>query len=582
VITVARIRLPRTAAARVAGRTAARALIGCVLAAASMAVALGAPGPAVADEGTPLPGEAELRSEPGIMDLVAGAPVVVSVTLKTDVAVSTATVDVLFDEAKLRVTGVQLGQAYLAAMPVAAGEPGAAFDVAIAEANRTGRLAQVGVFQLPGMGELPAGENVLFTVTMDALADGQAQVALSKGVVLDATASELVVTGSAANTRQARADEATGPEGSAVAAVTIGILLLLGGLALATGGIKVRRLRDWPYLASLLLGIIPVAAFAGIVALLVVNALPALETPGINGLLATSFSSAYSLSGPTGALGLVPAAWGTVLVSVLAIALALPVSIAMAIVATEFPAGPLGRVLKPLLGVLAGIPPIVYAVAGAVFVTIFIAPKLAGSLDRTSFNPAALGVDPAAWPPADVPFTDTSFPWLANVGGLPNSTLLGAVLVALLVIPFMTPLIHDAMRNVPSAAREASFALGANRWYTVRRVLLPHAMPGIIAAVAMATLKAFGDVLILALAVGWQAEQMPVPVFDVLERTSTLAAEGANLLGNLQAGSGGACDLKGTSCPVGYSGALVLLIAAAAIVIVSGAAEARLRRRQPS
>ncbi|HYO44888.1 MAG TPA: ABC transporter permease subunit [Candidatus Limnocylindrales bacterium] len=524
--------------------------------------------------------EAELLLEPAIIDLVPGTPVTLTVTVDSVAPVSSVTADVLFDKDKVRVTGIGLGEAFAAGMPLV-GQAGQALDAGIAEANRTGNLTAAGAFLLAGMGELPSGRNVAFTLTFDPIAAGQTSIALSKAKVLDATATELSVRGPAGGAKPVVVEE-TGPDAALVAAIVGAVIVVLALVAVLSGAIPRRRLLEGPYLASLLLGLLPVAAFLAIVALLVVNAIPALETPGLKALMATKFSSAYSLAGPTGDLGLVPAAWGTILVSVIAICLALPVSIAMAVIASEFPAGPLGRLLRPLLGVLAGVPPIVYAVAGAVFVTLFVAPKFAGSLARTSFDPAAIGVAPDQWPPVDVPFTDTSFPWLADVGGLPNSTLLGAILVALLVIPFMTPLIHDAMRSVPSAAREASFALGASRWYTVRRVLLPHALPGIVAAVSLATLKAFGDVLILALAVGWTAERLPNPLVDVFERTSTLAAEGANLLGNLQAGTGGACEIKGSSCPVGYASALVLLVAAAVIVVVSGAAESRLRARRPS
>jgi ABC-type phosphate transport system permease subunit len=136
------------------------------------------------------------------------------------------------------------------------------------------------------------------------------------------------------------------------------------------------------------------------------------------------------------------------------------------------------------------------------------------------------------------------------------------------------------MRNIPSAAREASFALGANRRYTLRRVILPLAMPGIVAAIALATLKALGDVLIVALAVGWQAETFPNPIVDVFERTSSLAAEGANLLGNLQqAGAGKGCSTATPACAVGYFSALVLLLVAAAVVVIATVLEGRLRRR---
>lgn len=559
----------------------ARAIARAALVAVAVAGSIVAPRAALAAGPSPLADtEVSVTAEPATLQLTPG-PATVTVTVDSVRPLSSVVMDFLYDESKLRVTKVELGPAF-ALGAIQSGAAGVTLEQAITFANVQGKLEGIGVYLLPGMGELPKGRNVLLTISLDALGSGTTQVAISKAKAQDDTATDLTVVGPAGGAKRPDEAAAAGPDPVLVAGLTAGVVLALFLLSLVSGAIPPRRLREPPFVLSLAFGILPVGALVAIVAFIVVNALPALEKPGLNGLLSAKFSSAFSLGGITGDWGLVPSAWGTLLITGLAIVLALPASVAMAIVATEFPAGPLGRVLRPLLGLFAGIPPIVYAVAGAVFVTVFVAPKFAGSLTRTDFRPEAIGVAAAQWPPADVPFSDTAFPWAPNVSGLPNSTLLGGILVALLVIPFMTPLIWDAMRNVPAAAREASFAMGANRWYTVRRVLVPAAMPGIVAAVSLATLKALGDVLIIALAVGWQAERPPQPAWDVLERTASLAATGANLLGNLQAGSGGACDNKGSQCAVGFAAAFVLLVAAGVVVLLTSVLESRLRRRQPA
>jgi phosphate transport system permease protein len=134
----------------------------------------------------------------------------------------------------------------------------------------------------------------------------------------------------------------------------------------------------------------------------------------------------------------------------------------MAVVANEPGAGWLGRALRAMLSVMASVPPIVYALMSIVFIEIFISPKLSG----------VGGVYEAAAPPG-------MYWW--SVGGLPNggSTLLGGMMIALLVIPFMAPLIDDALRNVPGELKEASLALGASRWQTLTGVVLPFAMTGV-------------------------------------------------------------------------------------------------------
>lgn len=332
-------------------------------------------------------------------------------------------------------------------------------------------------------------------------------------------------------------------------------------------------MRSWPFAVSLVLALIPVALFAGLTAMLVVRSLPVLEFPGFDALNSSSFTSTFSTG--AGEYGLKPALWGTVLITAIAVGLALPVSLAMAIVSSEFPLGPVGRVLRPTLGVLSGIPAIVYAVSAVVFVTGFMIPKFAADSTFGTFDPARLGVAPEHWPPADgsVPWNAGAFPW--NPQGVDNSTLLGGALIALLLIPFMTPLIVDAMRNVPSAAREASFALGANRGHTLRKVILPLAMPGIVTALALGTLKALGDTLIVAFAVGWEASTVPDPLLDVLERTTSLTAVGAAQLGGFTRNT--ACAEP--ACSVGYASAFILLVLAAAVVLAMTFLQARLRRR---
>ena len=308
------------------------------------------------------------------------------------------------------------------------------------------------------------------------------------------------------------------------------------------------------------------------VVLLVANALPALSDPGLGDLLSTKFAG--NLSAVAGDLGLLPAIWGTLEITIIAIAIALPVSLAMAVVSSEFPMGPVGRILRPLLGVLSGVPPIVYAVASVVLVTVFMVPKFAADSTFGTFQPAAIGANPATWPPADVPFNAGAYPW--DVTGGPNSTLLGGVVIALLLIQFLSAMIFDALQNVPSAAREASFAVGANRSHTLRKVILPMALPGIVAALSLAILKALGDTLIIGFAVGWEANSVPSPAFDVLERTPSLAAEGAGLLGGFNAGGG--CKI-GAQCATGYASGVLLLVLAMVLVLATTWIQNKLRAR---
>lgn len=537
-------------------------------------------GPETLAPGATIP-PADVSVAPSILEITAGAPAVIFLIARTGVPVSSIAADLSFDPEVLEVTGLEPGPLWGQASVVAGGA-GQTLDDGIAQANATGLLKQAGVYVLPNAAELPSGEMVFLSVLVRGKVDGSSSLAVTGAAVLDALGAPIPVTQASVAPGESGPGTATAGEIDPllIIAVLIGLAVLVAVVLFRSGAIPERRLRRWPYVASAILAMIPVILFLGLVAMLLVKSAPVIDKPGLANIFGLTFSGTRSLSGPRGDYGLVPAIWGTIEITLLAVSIALPVALAMAIVSAEFPMGPLGRVFRPLLGVLAGVPPIVYAIASVVFVTVFIAPKFAGSAAFYAFDPAVVGVNPADWPPPGVPWNaqGSAFPWPPNVSGIPNSTLLGGILVALLVIPFMAPLIFDAMRNVPSAAREASFALGATRGYTLRRVILPHAMPGIVAAVSLAILKALGDVLIIALAVGWQAETIPNPIGDVLERTSSLAAAGAGLLGDV---GGSYCDSPAAAirCGVGYSAGVMLLLFAAAIVVFAAVLEGRLRRR---
>jgi phosphate transport system permease protein len=360
------------------------------------------------------------------------------------------------------------------------------------------------------------------------------------------------------------------------AIVVLGIVLavVVGGVLLVRSGIIPERVRRrWPFAVSLLLGLIPVVLFGLIVAMLVINSLPALSDPGLPAILGDRYSSKYSGQNLE-AYGLLPALSGSLLITIVAVTVTLPVAMALAIVAVDFPMGPLGRFVRPVIGLLSGVPPIVYAASVPIFVTVFMIPKFAADSTFDTFDPASIGADPASWPPPNVPFSPGSFPW--DLTGVSNSTLLGGLLVALFLIPFITPLFADAMRDVSTAAREASLALGANRSYTLRKVILPLAMPGIAGALTLGTLKALGDTLIVAFAVGWSADTIPQPLFDVLERTPSLAAQGAGLIGSFETLN---ATCTPAQCAVGYSSALLLLLFAGVMVLFMTYIQARGRRR---
>lgn len=510
---------------------------------------------------------------PTSITLQAGMPARIFLTANADGNMSSIATDLTFDKDELEITGIEPGPAWTGAVAVA-GVSSEGLDAALAEANTMGILQQAGVFFPPGAADLPYGEGIFVSVLVKGKVDGTSSLSIGNAAALGVEGETIPVTIAAESSTKA-------PEqGVELDPVLVGIVLVLvggtvAGIAIARSGrIPIRVRRRWPYYASLLLGLIPVALFGGLVVMLLVNSAPVVSTPGIAALFGTEFSSKYAGNSGGGLFGLLPALSGSILMTLVAVAVALPISLGLALVAVDVYMGPISRLVRPVVAVLSGIPPIVYAISVPIFITVFMIPKFAANSTFGAFDPSSVGADPATWPPSDVPFSAGALPW--DLTGVANSTLLGGLLIAFFLIPFVTPLFADALRDVPRAAREASIALGANRTYTLRRVVLPRALPGMIGASMLAVLKALGDTLIVAFAVGWSAVSIPQPLFDVLERTSSLAAQGAGLIASFETLD---AQCSPAECAVGYSSALLLLLVAGVVVVVITSVQTSGRRR---
>ena len=162
--------------------------------------------------------------------------------------------------------------------------------------------------------------------------------------------------------------------------------------------------------------------------------------------------------------GVWPLIVGTLLVTAGAAIIALPVGLATAIFLSEYAPGRLRRVLKPLLEVLAGIPTVVYGFFALTFVTPIIRFIVPGT---DVFNAAS-----------------------------------AAIVMGIMIIPMVSSLSEDAMIAVPRSLREGAYALGANRFETAVRVVVPAALSGIVSSFILAISRAIGETLIVTLAAG--------------------------------------------------------------------------------
>jgi phosphate transport system permease protein len=529
------------------------------------------PTPAPSSPSTPV----RVSLAPTSLTLLAGNTARVFLIANAAGDISSAVADLTFDASKLEILGVDLGPSWGGAVPIAVATDKAkrGIAVAIAEANTTGVLQAVGAFFAPGAQPLPYGEGVFVSVLVKAKADGTSNLSIGNADALGVAGEKVPVTLEVASLTKPP-DKGLQLDPTLVIPILVLLLLVAVGVVLVKSGrIPVRVQRRWPYYVSMALGLVPVALFLAMLVMLAANAAPALKDPGIGALFGGTFRD--NSGNPSMGYSILPALWGTILITFIAVAVALPTSLVLAVAAVDFPMGVVGRLVRPLIGVLSGVPPIVYAVSVPGFVVAIMIPKFAAGMTYDQFakgGPAFIGADPSSWPPHDVPYSPGGFPW-EYLGG--NSALLGGLLVGLFLIPFITPLIVDALSNVPRAAREASLALGANRTYTLRRVVLPRALPSIAGASMLAVLKAMGDAVILLFAVGISGT-IPTPPFDALERASGIGAWGASLIGSFEILDQSCLPRQ---CAVGYSSALALMAFAAVAVIVMSYLQARGRRR---
>jgi phosphate transport system permease protein len=180
--------------------------------------------------------------------------------------------------------------------------------------------------------------------------------------------------------------------------------------------------------------------------------------------------------------GVLPLVAGTVLVSGIAMLVALPLGLLSAIYLSEYAVPRVRRVLKPVLEVLAGVPTVVYGYFALLFVT---------------------------------PLLQAVMPSLSGFNALSPGIVMG-----IMIVPLVSSLTEDAMRSVPNGLREASFALGATRMQTSLTVVVPAAFSGITAAFILAISRAVGETMIVAIAAG----QQPRLTFDPRVPIETMTA----------------------------------------------------------
>lgn len=180
--------------------------------------------------------------------------------------------------------------------------------------------------------------------------------------------------------------------------------------------------------------------------------------------------------------GILPLLSGTLMTSLIALVFAVPLGTITAIYLSEFASAKVREVVKPVLELIAGVPTVVFGYFALLFVT---------------------------------PILQKLIP------GLPGFNMLGpGIVIGIMIVPYISSLSEDAMRSVPMHFREASYAMGASRFQTAFKVVMPAATSGIVASYILGVSRAVGETMVVAIAAG----QQPNLTFNPTEAAATITA----------------------------------------------------------
>jgi phosphate transport system permease protein len=320
------------------------------------------------------------------------------------------------------------------------------------------------------------------------LADPAAAALPAFGFERDSLMSEAraVATGSATAVFSAGAEGLVAPFRAALARYnTIGLVVTLL-IAFAGGAWSFLRLRPdftartrvegavmW---LLLLASLVAILTTAGIIISLVFETVRffGMVSP-VDFLFGTHWSPDPMSSGaPDGKqFGAVPLFWGTIYIgAVIAMIVAIPLGLMSAIYLTQYATRRTRSVVKPLLEILAGVPTVVYGY----FAALTVAPAVRDAAQMIGISNAST-----------------------------ESAMAAGLVMGVMIIPFVSSMADDSIAAVPQALADGSLAMGATRSETIRRVLLPAALPGIVAGIMLAVSRAIGETMIVVMAAGASA-----------------------------------------------------------------------------
>lgn len=234
------------------------------------------------------------------------------------------------------------------------------------------------------------------------------------------------------------------------------------------------------------LTLIPMILLVAITVALVIKTLPLLREYSLVSLL-----GGMEWKPLKGLFGYLPFISATLWVTILALMIAVPPSLLTAIYLSEYASKPLRSVMKPILDLLAAIPSVIYGVWGMLVIVPWVQNKV-------------------------IPFANSfpnGFPLLNTDNPTGFGILSGAIVLAVMVAPFIIAVTNEVLTAVPEGIRHASLAVGATRLQTIQRVLIPSTRQGMFASVVLGFSRAMGETMAVLMVVG-NVVQMPGSILD--------------------------------------------------------------------
>ena len=275
-------------------------------------------------------------------------------------------------------------------------------------------------------------------------------------------------------------------------AILAGVLGALFAFTQIRPNLRIRnRVEGWIWGALFVCSAVAVLTTVGIITSLAWDAFRFFQSvPVAEFLFGTQWSPQTAIRadqvGSSGAFGAVPLFAGTILIMLIAMAVAAPIGLLSAIYLSEYAGGGMRAVIKPVLEILAGVPTVVYG---------FFAALTVGPAFRVFFN--EFGAMLAGGP------LDGIGQYLMLVQN--QMALTAGAVMGIMLIPFVSSLSDDIINAVPQSLRDGSYAMGATKSETVKRVLMPAALPGIAGALLLAVSRAIGETMIVTMAAGLAA-----------------------------------------------------------------------------